>query len=253
MSQTRHDDILVRTLSVRYSAGLVLEGHTHSWHQLLYAFDGVMNVETSAGTWIVPPQRAVWVPADCEHAITMCGPVDLRTVYLHPDLVREARSVSVLSITPLVRELVLHVVAKGMLRATPEADARLAGVLVDLVAAIEGTPFWVPMPRDPRARKVAENLRSDPANRDTLERIAKRAGASARTLERLFATETGMSFGRWRNQLRLLHATRQLGAGEPVTSVALDVGYESPSAFIAAFRATFGVTPGRYFSSADTR
>lgn len=247
MSQTRHDDLVVRTLSVRYSAGLVLERHIHAWHQLVYAHDGVMNVETDRGAWIVPPQRAAWVPAEAAHAIVMCGPVDLRTVYLRPDFARSSRALGVVNVTPLLRELILHVVERGMLHGDEEADARLAGVLVDQIATIDVAPFWVPMPTDPRARKVADTLHADPANRQTLDQLARRAGASERTLERLFTTETGMSFGRWRNQLRLVHATRQLGEGHQVTTVAHDVGYESPSAFIAAFRATFGVTPGKYF------
>jgi AraC-like DNA-binding protein len=247
MSQKRHDDIVVRSLAMRYSARHELERHEHAWHQLVYAREGVMSVDTERGAWVVPPQRAAWVPAGTEHAIAMCGPVDLRTLYFRADFSNVPRACSVMQVTPLLRELVLHVVSVGLLRDSDETQLPLARVLVDQISSLDADAFWLPMPRDARAKRIADALHENPASKDTIDVLAKRAGASPRTLERLFQNETGLTFGRWRQQLRLVAAARRLGGGESVTNVALEVGYDSASAFIAAFRGAFGVTPGRYF------
>jgi AraC-like DNA-binding protein len=123
-------------------------------------------------------------------------------------------------------------------------------VLLDQLEALPTIPLQLPVPRDPRAVRVAEWLRKNPDAPGLLKQVARRAGASVRTLERLFRAETGMTFGKWRQQLRLLHALRELAAGRPVTVVALEVGYDSPSAFIAMFRSALGTTPTRYFANA---
>jgi AraC-like DNA-binding protein len=240
MRQAGRTELLVRTLAVGYSPGTVLERHSHDWSQLVYASEGVMTVETEEGTWVVPSQRAVWIPAGVGHAIAMSGRVSMRTLYIAPRLIRSLpQRCSVVAVPPLLRHLILQIVTMGALRRDVPEQRRMVAFLLD--------QLHLPLPRDARALRVALRLRDDPANTANVENIAREAGASRRTLERAFRNETGMSVGRWRQQARLLHAMRLLAAGEPVTSTALEVGYESVSAFIAAFSNVIGKTPGRYY------
>jgi AraC-like DNA-binding protein len=260
MSKKRHhrkspshdpeDGILVRSFAVRHANGHVIAPHAHDWHQLIYANEGVMWVQTAQGDWVVPPNRAVWVPAGVGHGIELTGSVFVQTLYL-------ARSLSsglpdrccAVNVSPLLRELIRHTVALGVLDKNDPVRARLIGVLLDQLRALPTIPLQHPWPTDERARRVAAWLRAHPDDPGVIRQLAKRVALGVRTLERLFQNETGMTFGRWRQQLRLLHALRQLAAGRPVTTVALDVGYESASAFIAMFKRTLGVTPHRYFAS----
>lgn len=240
--------ILVRSLSLGLPPGTALDSHRHTWGQLIYATRGVMTVNTEVGAWVVPPHRAAWVPAGVEHALRTTGAVRLRTVYVRPDLgERLSPTCGVLSVTALLRELVLEVVRRGMLREDVEADARLAGVLIDFAHETPQAPLELPWPRDPRAQRVARAARDHLADTSTLAELARGSGASARTLERLFTRETGLSFGRWRQQARLLGALEHLASGESVTQTALAVGFASTSAFITMFRRALDATPGSYF------
>jgi AraC-like DNA-binding protein/quercetin dioxygenase-like cupin family protein len=243
------DDFQVRTLAVGYASGYVISSHAHGWGQLIYASKGVMSVHTASGSWVVPPHRAVWVPAGVNHKIEMSGEVSMRTLYFAPDLSTSLpKDCCVISVTPLLRELILHTVKIGMLnRNTPEHE-RLSGVILDQLQTLPIVALQIQMPRDRRAFLVAESLRNDPGRADALDQLAREAGATKRTIERLFLSETAMTFGQWRQQLRLLHALRLLASGEPVTNVALAVGYESASAFIAMFKRELGVTPSRYYT-----
>jgi AraC-like DNA-binding protein/quercetin dioxygenase-like cupin family protein len=257
MSQKRHADraaaqpgLSVRTLALTYPNGFHQPPHSHDWPQLVYAASGVLTVSTAAGAWVVPPQRAVWVPAGTRHQLDTTGETALRTLYLHPRVAPAlAASCAVVHITPLVRELVLHIVAAGPLESDRPEHARLLAVLIDQLKTLDQAPLSVPLPRDPRARRVAERVLARASQADTLDELAVGSGASARTLERLFRAETGLPFGRWRQQARLLGALRLLGEGLAVTAVAARVGYRSPSAFVAMFTRALGRSPGRYFES----
>ena len=244
------DEILIlRSLALGLPARYTLPGHEHTWDQLVYASAGVLTVRTTKGTWVVPPQRAVWVPAGVEHTLRTTGAVDLRTVYIRVDRSRQLpRRCAVFAITPLLRELVLTAVAHGMLDESVQEDARFVDFLVDRLAAVETVPLDLPMPRDARACRVAEALLAEPGDTRPLDELAAGSGASARTLQRRFLAETGMPLGHWRRKVRLLASLSRLAAGEAVTSVAMEVGYESPSAFIAAFKETLGTTPGRWLA-----
>jgi AraC-like DNA-binding protein len=240
--------ILVRSFAVRYSHAHVIASHTHEWHQLIYASEGVMWVHTAQGEWVVPSNRAVWVPTGVEHGIEMSGTVFVRTLYLShrvsSSLPRRCCAVNVL---PLLRELILHIMTLGTLdRRIPE-QSRLIGFLLDQLRVLPTIPLQLPLPSDERARRVAALIRTKPDEGGSLKQLTKSASASIRTLERLFQKETGMTFGKWRQQLRLLHALRLLADDQPVTTVATAVGYESTSAFIAAFKQYFGTTPSKYF------
>jgi AraC-like DNA-binding protein len=240
------------SLAYDYRPGHVVPRHYHDHDQLIYACAGVMTVRTDRGSWVVPPQRAIWLPARVAHAIEMTGPVSMRTLYFAPGRVRgPRRDCRVIAVSPLLRELVLHVVVLGP-QVTPGRE-RLIRVIVDQLAELQAPPLPLdlPWPTEPRAVRLAELLRAQPGSA-RLERLYRQAGASRRTLERLFAVETGLTLGRWRQQLRLLEALRLLAAGQPVTSVALDLGYDSPSAFIVMFRRQLGTTPARYFRQMRT-
>jgi AraC-like DNA-binding protein len=241
--------LIVRSFAANYSSGYVIEPHLHDWRQLLFASSGAMTVHGGSSCWMIPPGRAVFIPAGCGHSIGMWGEVALRSLafpaaWTEPALAHpECR---VLSVTPLLRELILRVIEMGALDSRVPADHRLAQVLLDQMAAAPVTPAALPMPSDPRARAVAGHVLADPAAEDSIAAIARRYGAARRTLERLFRAETGMSFGLWRQKARMLHSVRLLAEGAPVTDAALDAGYRSVSAFIAAFKRTFGCTPGRF-------
>jgi len=246
--QFRETRLLVRTLATGYTAGSVLASHAHAWAQLVYASEGVMRIETEEGIWIVPSHRAVWIPAGVRHTVAMSGWVSMRTLYLAPGLgtFLPARC-CVVAVPPLLRELILHAIAQGTLSGGVPEQRRLVDFLLDQLRALPIEPLELPMPRDARALRMARKLREEPGALEPLDALARGAGASRRTLERLFRKETGISLGRWRQQARLLQAMRLLAHGEPVTAVALEVGYESPSAFIATFSHAFGVSPGRYY------
>ncbi len=237
---------LVRTLAVNYRDGCHIEPHEHPWGQLIYAASGVMRVKAGDMLWLVPPARAIWAPAGTEHEIRARGDFAMRTLYIEPEFGRglpaDCRAIEV---TPLLRELVLRIVAIGMLKDGEPRRRTLAQAALDELAEAEVLPLSLPLPRDPRARRLADLLRDDPACGLELDALARRAGASARTIQRLFLEETGVRFAEWRQRLRLIHAAGLLSAGASVTQAGLDAGYASTSAFIAAFRKQFGRTPAR--------
>ena len=242
----------VRTGSVpEYADGQVIRTHSHPWHQLVYASRGVMTVRTPEGSWVVPTHRGVWVPARIRHSIEMSGAVSLRTLYLVPSLSRSFPDrCRAMAISPLLRELILRMVELDSLSTRNPAHAHLIEVLIDQLRMMESEAVYLPLPRDARARRVAALLQENPSDERALDDLSKSAGASKRTIERLFKSETGLGFGKWRQQMRLGHALRLLAGGQAVTTVALEVGYDSTSAFISAFRMTFGQTPGQYFRAA---
>lgn len=240
--------LVVRSLGAGFSGGYVLEEHAHDWRQLLYASAGAMTVYAGRWSWMIPPGKAVFIPAGCSHSIRMWGNVAMRSLYFPADLDHPALGSAecrVLTVTPLLRELILRVIELAALDARVPAHHRLMGVLLDEMNLAPVTPLALPLPGHPRAMAVARHVLAHPAGMETLDVLARRYGAGRRTLERLFRGETGMSFGLWRQKARLLESIRALAEGKPVTEAALDSGYASVSAFIAAFKRTFGCTPGR--------
>ena len=233
-----------------YPSGHVIRRHRHAAGQLIYAASGVMTVTTAAGRWVVPPERAVWVPPRVAHAIRMTGVVGMRTLYLDPPATTGLPAApAVVQVRPLLRELIVAAVAFRQPYDPDGPEARIVAVLLDELEVARTAPLHVPVPRDPRLRAITDRLLVDPSDGRTLSAWARTAGASARTLARLFRRETGLGFGDWRREARLLHALERLAAGEAVTTVALELGYDGPSAFIAMFRARLGTTPGRYFDA----
>ncbi|WP_293906426.1 helix-turn-helix transcriptional regulator [Phenylobacterium sp.] len=241
------DGFPVRGLAVTYRDGHRLDRHTHPWAQLVFAASGTMRVSIPDAAWLAPPTRAIWVPGGTPHEIEMRGTVAMRTLYLAPSGA-DARLAAcrAIEVAPLLRELILHIVRLGMLDIDDPAHARLEDLLVDLLAAAETAPLELPLPADPRARAFAQRLLADPGAEASLAALARGSGASLRTLQRLFLAETGLSLDAWRGRARMQQAVVCLSSGGSVTSAALDAGYQSPSAFIAAFKRTFGVTPARW-------
>lgn len=207
-----------------------------------------MTVHTGAGMWVVPSHQAIWLPARLRHSIDVAGGAALRMIYVNASSGRrhptDCRAVEV---SPLLRELLRHALQLGTLDRATKEQRHLMDVLLDQLAVLPVAPIDLPMPRDPRAVRAAARVRDTPDARHTLASVARHAGASARTLERLFRTETALSFGVWRQRARMLIALQTLAEGASVTAAAIAVGYESTSAFVAAFRRTLGTTPGRYF------
>ncbi|MEK9725299.1 MAG: helix-turn-helix transcriptional regulator [Rhodospirillaceae bacterium] len=225
--------------------------HRHNRAQLLFASRGTMVVTTDHGIWVVPPQRAVWIPAFVDHAVLARSQLSLRSLYFRPDLAPNMpETCAVVTVTPLLRELILAAMTLPVEYDEDGPDGRLVAVLLDRLQTVPATPLHLPMPGDPRLKPIVDGLSTDPADRRSLDQWSRRAGASARTLSRLFVAETGMTFRDWRQQVRLLEALARLGDGQPVTAVAMDLGYDSQSAFIAMFKRALGRTPGKYFATA---
>lgn len=220
--------------------------HDHDHAQFLYALSGLMRVETALGVWVVPPQRAVWIPAGVAHKVTMVGEVQMRSLYVFQGLEGLPSACQVISVPPLLRELIAAFTAAGHDTYSQGPVTRLASVILDLLRAPVVAILHLPMPAGPRLKPIVEAVLADPADSRRLEDWARVAGASARTLARMFEAETGMGFRAWRQQVRLQAALARLSAGEAVTSVAFAVGYESPSAFIAMFRKALGTSPRNY-------
>jgi len=261
MSRTRHSLLFgengrrvaeVAGGSWEFEHGYVIPRHNHIEDQLLFASEGVMTVETSEGTWVVPPLRAVWIPAETEHGVAMSGRVSMRTLYLLPGLCRTLpRRCQVINICALLRELILHACARAKLHRRKAAERHVIELILDQLRLVESVPVQLPHPRDSRARKLADMLRANPRESRALEALSMECGASKRTMQRLFAEESGMSFSRWRQRARLIHAMQSLAAGQSVTNAALDAGYSTTSAFISMFRKQLGTTPTRSLAALE--
>jgi AraC-like DNA-binding protein/quercetin dioxygenase-like cupin family protein len=225
--------------------GVVFNWHTHDDHQLAWAASGVLTVRTEATDWVLPPTRALWIPAGLKHETLAAGAATMRSLYLRPD--RSPASwpepVPVL-VTPLLAELIGYL-GNGPAEKGPRARAE--ALLGDLLQPVPMTTIAVRMPGDERAAQVASGLLADPADGRTLAEWGRQVGASGRTLARAFLDGTGITFGRWRRLARLQAALPQLATGLAVGTVARHVGYETPSAFVAAFRQETGLTPAAYF------
>lgn len=225
--------------------GLVFDWHTHPDHQLAWAASGVLTVRTDSSTWVLPPTRALWIPAGLRHETLAAGAATMRSAYVRPERCPinwpEATAVAA---SPLLAELIGYLGDRDL-----DADRRAnaEAVLVDVLEPVAMTTVEVRMPADDRARRVADGLAANPADDRTLAEWGHAVGASERTLSRAFLGETGVSFGRWRTLLRVQTALHALADGEPVGNVARRIGYESDSAFVQAFRRETGVTPAAYF------
>jgi AraC-like DNA-binding protein len=246
--------VWVRTYPVTFLHDVTEPPHDHAWHQLTFAARGHLEVITDQARHIVPADRAVWVPAGTQHAEVMRAPISMRSIYISrlampparrpgAPTARPAPGVRTIAVTPLLRELILHVSRIGALDRRRPEQARLVGVLLDQLASARDVSLALPSPRDPRARRFAELVTREPGDDASIAALARRAGASLRTIERCFLRETGVAVGDWRRRVRLFHALRLLEEGASVTAAAIEVGYASASAFSQAFARQFGRSP----------
>lgn len=239
----------VRSFAVTLPTGTVVLAQPPGWDRLLFAASGVLTVHTTPGTWVLPSDRAVWVPDGVEHQIETAGAVRMRSLYLRVGVVPDLGGCRAVAVTPLVRELVLEAVRRAPIWLDDDRDHRLVGLLVDQLTTLPVEPLQVRFPRDDRARSVADALVADPTGSNDLDACCTAAGASRRTVERRFRAETGLGLAEWRTRQRLAAAVRLMAEGATVTSVALAVGYATPSGFGAAFRRVLGTSPGRYVAA----
>jgi AraC-like DNA-binding protein len=242
-SPTHAHPICVRARPV--AAGVRIALHTHAWAQLAYSARGVLRVATLDSTWMVPPSRAIWVPPNVTHEVVIVEDAYLRTLYLDESVVPPGLDACrVVEVSPLLREVIAALDDRGVSR----HRERLLGTLaLDEITRSQPLPLSVPMPDDKRLRALCDAVLADPAHADSLEHWAAEAGASTRTIARLFRRELGVSFSQWRQQAVLARAIPLLSAGRPLAQVARDLGYQSQSAFSAMFRRAFGESPRAFF------
>jgi AraC-like DNA-binding protein len=228
--------------ALTYRSGARIAPHAHPAGQLIHAISGAMRVSAQGALWMLPVGRALWIPAGIEHAIRCEGEVRMRTAYVSPACRSAPAAVQLIAVSALARELLVRL-AEG-------AGDRLRLVLGELllheIAAGSVAPFRLPIPTDPRLARLAEALRADPASQATIRDWARTLGFSERSLIRRIRNETGMTFRELRRQTRVMIAMERLAEGRSVTAAAFDVGFETPSAFIHAFRTVTGRTPRRF-------
>ncbi len=240
-------------LSMEVSQAGCAAPHAHPRGQLIYASQGVMRVVSGKEVLVVPPSQAVWVPPDVEHEVYFPGEVSLRNLFLERGVSgRLPRECTILKVSPLLRELILKAVIIGESYTPESAGYRLMTVLIDELCQAEPTELRLPMGHDERLQRAIEKMVADPGAIETIEVLASVACTSPRTLARLFIRETGLTFGAWKKRLILQEAIRRLAAGQNVTTVAFDLGYQSLSAFIEMFRQTLGASPGQYLKDSPT-
>ena len=226
-----------------------LDMHRHAKGQILLVQRGALSCQVEDGLWIVPPRSAVWIPSGALHAIKATGSLEGYSAFVAPDIdARLPRGCCTVSVTPLLRELLFRAASLPLFYDESGANSRLIAVLLDEIAAAEVEDLHLPMPSDARLRALIDLMMAAPSERGSLEGWAKRAGLSERTLVRLISRETGMSFGRWRQQLGVMLAVQWLAGGASTQQVAANLGYESVPSFVTMFRKTLGTSPGRYMA-----
>jgi AraC-like DNA-binding protein len=224
--------------------------HLHRKAQLMLAVRGLITCEVAKGLWMVPPQCALWIPGGMQHSVRAVGEVELYVLFVDPDIVPELPTeCCTVAIDPLLRELVIAVAHLPPLYDRDGPPGRLIQTMLDRLATAPVERLHLPLPTDPRLRRIADELTADPSNRATIAEWARLVAMSERTLFRLILKETGMSFGRWRQQFQIMLALERLTEGDAVQAVAFDLGYESPSAFITMFKKALGEPPGKYLAA----
>jgi AraC-like DNA-binding protein/quercetin dioxygenase-like cupin family protein len=241
----------IHMIANTYAKGIRLDTHMHREAQLVYAARGTMQVTTPKGRWLVPPDRAVWVPAQLPHAIDVLADIDMRTLYFDLGwLKREQRSKSleaefVVRVSPLLHQAILALFDD---HTTSERTALLLQLVMLELHQAEDSATFIPLPHEPRCRRAADIVLADLTGDHEIETLAREVGTSARTLSRLFAAETQLSFKSWRQRARIAAAIEKLSTDGNVSvkQLAADLGYASVPAFSHAFRQVTGKTPTEF-------
>lgn len=239
----------VLAIGTDYPADTLLPFHVHRRAQFLYGMSGLMDVETDDGTWVIPPYTGVWIPAGKRHQVLMRA-VSTRSLYIEPSLaVRDATQCQALVVSPLLHQLLL---ASALVPALYEEQGRDGSVITLALHELRSAPslpLFAPLPRDTRLAQLCRDFLRGPTLNVTPATWAAALNCSARTFSRLFREQTGLPFSAWRQQACLMAAITRLAAGEPVTAVALELGYDSPSAFSSMFSRHLGVAPSGYLAT----
>jgi len=223
--------------------------HSHNKGQLILALHGGVTSEVAQAMWMVPPHYAVWIPSNMPHSNRATANARLCFLFIEPGSVTMPQQCCTLKISPLVRELILHLANVEQTSSPDPATERLAQVLLDELPKQPVEQLQLPMPSHPRIRAIAESLALHPHDNQPLSVWADKAAMSERNLSRLIVKETGLNFRRWRQQLQLILALQMLVAGKSVQKVAETLGYDSTTAFITMFKKALGTTPGRYLKT----
>jgi AraC-like DNA-binding protein len=253
MKRQANDVPLFRTQRRSKARGASVALHAHGEAQLIFAASGTMQVYTSAGRWLVPPQLAVWAPAGVPHQIELLSDTELWMIYWHPAALRKwARSKSLncefaLKITPLLRELIF---AAFEADAAPERGELVVRLILHELTETPDAPTFLPLPASVIGRRVADLAMADPQVNLDIDELALRAATSARTISRLFPAETGLTFKAWRQRARIVFAIDQLSAGSSISQVAAHTGFANTAAFSFAFRQVTRMTPTAFLGLA---
>jgi len=236
----------VVTLESDYPDGHVVATHSHKRVQLLHAVRGILQLETDEGTWIVPPGFALWIPAGMRHQLRTTQ-VTTRSLYFRPEALEQVpSSCEVIEVSLLLRVLIDEAIRMPVLYDTNLRDGAVMRLLLLEAGQLPAAPFHLPMPRDPQLAELCHVFFRSPRQSVTPAEWARQLHVSERTFYRRFVAATGLSFIEWRRQACVFVAISRLTLGESVTSVALDMDYESPSAFSAMFRKATGKPPSAY-------
>jgi len=236
----------VAVLAYDYAAGDHVPAHDHSKAQLIYAVEGTMTVATREGQWVLLPTRAVWVPAHTRHSIRMRSALAMRTVFFDETVPDLASACAVVSVSPLLRELIVSMLSERRAYAFDSRGAQIAALICSELRLSRTLPLHLPSPMEPRLRSICSAMQRRPTLADDMEYWASRANMSSRSLARLFRAELKMSFQEWRSQLLLLEAQIRLAQGQSSSRVAKGLGYDSHAAFCAMFRKEIGVSPSEH-------
>ncbi|MGC0155603.1 AraC family transcriptional regulator [Chromobacterium vaccinii] len=249
-SNTALPDVAAWTMSKDFPSGHLIGAHRHREGQLIFAVAGVMELSTAAGLWLVPPQRGIWMPPDTEHSMRARGAVSLRTLYIQSPryLAQLPHAPKAVVISPLMREIIIRLMRTSSIPPTDQKEGRLLDLLIDEIQWSGEAALPLPPLNDQRLQRVCSAILAAPGDKRGLNEWAEMVGASSRTLARLFQQELGVSYLYWRQQVCAMAALPRLGAGEPVTLIASDLGYETPGAFSSMFRRIMNTTPSQYFS-----
>ena len=233
-----------------YDHGHQIKPHWHARAQFVFAVAGTMRVRTSRRAWIVPPSRALWVPSRTVHEVQMYGVVEMRSLYVNDAAgAGMPSSCVVLNVTPLLRELVVRAVALPAAYDEEGDDGVLMRLLMAEIRRLSPCALDLPLPESADLMQLCERILADLSTRRPCGLDAGDMHTSTRTLYRRFLRETGITFARWKQQARLLESIRRLAEGIPVTTVAIDLGYESPSAFSTMFRRSLGIAPRSFIKT----
>ncbi|MCC4788771.1 helix-turn-helix transcriptional regulator [Vibrio splendidus] len=232
-----------------------LDQRPHTWHrhhrgQLLCIDEGLIQVKTDEGTWILPPHRAGWIPPGAMHSVYFCGSLKGRSLLFTPEICEQfPMRPCVIEMSDVLKVLSIRASTWNKTEELPVQCLHILSVISDELGNSPHESLYIPLPKDPRLQKVTQAILTNPNSKNSVEHWASIGAISSRTLRRLIRSELNMSFSEWRQQILLIHSLEMMARGESVGDVAFALGYSTTSNFIAMFRRVYGESPMRYFSN----